>query len=86
MLPPIVAPLGNYLIAMFKETPLLSAITVMELLMTAKIIGSESFRYMEPITIVGALFLIMSLCSSALIRKVESKLGQRVFQSNVVAR
>jgi polar amino acid transport system permease protein len=86
MLPPIVAPLGNYLIAMFKETPLLSAITVMELLMTAKIIGSESFRYMEPITIVGALFLIMSLCSSALIRKVESKLGRRVFQSNVVAR
>jgi polar amino acid transport system permease protein len=86
MLPPIVAPLGNYLIAMFKETPLLSAITVMELLMTAKIIGSESFRYMEPITIVGALFLIMSLCSSALIRRVESKLGRRVFRGNVVAR
>ena len=86
MLPPIVAPLGNYLIAMFKETPLLSAITVMELLMTAKIIGSESFRYMEPITIVGALFLIMSLCSSALIRKVESKLGQKVLRGNVVAR
>lgn len=86
MLPPIVAPLGNYLIAMFKETPLLSAITVMELLMTAKIIGSESFRYMEPITIVGALFLIMSLCSSALIRTVESKLGQKVLRGNVVAR
>ena len=69
MLPPIIAPLGNYLIAMFKETPLLSAITVMELLMTAKIIGSNSFRYMEPITIVGALFLIMSLCSSVLIAR-----------------
>ncbi len=54
--------------------------------MTAKIIGSESFRYMEPITIVGALFLIMSLCSSALIRKVEVKLGRRVFHGNVAAR
>ena len=86
MLPPIIAPLGNYLIAMFKETPLLSAITVMELLMTAKIIGSESFRYMEPITIVGALFLIMSLCSSVLIRKVEARMGQRIFHGNVAAR
>jgi polar amino acid transport system permease protein len=86
MLPPIIAPLGNYLIAMFKETPLLSAITVMELLMTAKIIGSESFRYMEPITIVGALFLTMSLCSSAIIRKVEARMGLRAFRGNVAAR
>ena len=53
-IPPIVPALGNYLVALFKETPLLSAIAVLELMQTAKIIGSESFRYVEPITLVGA--------------------------------
>jgi len=85
-LPPIIAPLGNYLIAMFKETPLLSTITVMELLMTAKIIGSESFRYLEPVTIVGVLFLIMSISAAALIRRVEARVGRRGVRADVVAR
>lgn len=35
-LPPVVPALGNYLIALFKETPLLSAIAVLELMQTAK--------------------------------------------------
>jgi polar amino acid transport system permease protein len=70
-IPPVVPALGNYLIGMFKETPLLSAIAVVELMQTAKIIGSETFRYLEPITMVGLFFLIMSLISSAGVRQVE---------------
>jgi polar amino acid transport system permease protein len=70
-IPPVVPALGNYLVALFKETPLLSAIAVLELMQTAKIMGSETFRYTEPITMVGLLFLIMSLVSAALIRRVE---------------
>ncbi|HZS82179.1 MAG TPA: ectoine/hydroxyectoine ABC transporter permease subunit EhuD [Stellaceae bacterium] len=76
-IPPVVPPLGNYLVALFKETPLLSAIAVLELMQTAKILGSETFRYVEPITLVGALFLAMSLVSAALIRQVERALGRR---------
>jgi polar amino acid transport system permease protein len=67
-LPPIVPALGNYLIALFKETPLLSAIAVLELMQRAKIIGSETFRYTEPITLVGLFFLVMSLVSAGAIR------------------
>jgi polar amino acid transport system permease protein len=74
-IPPIVPALGNYLIALFKETPLLSSIAVLELMQTAKILGSESFRYTEPITLVGIFFLIMSLVSAALVRLVEARLG-----------
>lgn len=85
-LPPIIAPLGNYLIAMFKETPLLSAITVVELMMTAKILGSESFRYLEPITIIGGLFLVMSIVSAMLVRLVEDRVGRRGLQTHVIAR
>src|SRR5262245_44841553 len=76
-LPPIVPALGNYLVALFKETPLLSAIAVLELMQTAKILGSETFRYNEPITLVGLFFLAMSLISAAGIRLVERHLNRR---------
>jgi polar amino acid transport system permease protein len=76
-IPPIVPVLGNYLVALFKETPLLSAIAVMEMMQTAKILGSETFRYTEPITLVGIAFLIMSLVSAALIKVVERRLNLR---------
>jgi polar amino acid transport system permease protein len=72
-----VAPaLGNYMVAMFKDTPLLSAITVVELLQTAKMAGSESFRYVEPMTLVGVVFLVLSLVSAAAIRALEARLAR----------
>lgn len=76
-LPPVVPALGNYLIALFKETPLLSAIAVVELMQRAKIIGSDTFRYTEPITLVGVFFLVMSLFSAALIRLFDGWLSRR---------
>lgn len=73
---PIIPALGNYLVAMFKDTPLLAAITVLELLQTAKIIGAETFRYLEPLTLVGVLFLAMSLLSSRFIRVLEVRFAK----------
>ncbi|MFP5455656.1 MAG: ectoine/hydroxyectoine ABC transporter permease subunit EhuD, partial [Alphaproteobacteria bacterium] len=35
------------------------------------------FQYTEPITLVGAFFLLFSLLSAALIRRVERRLGAR---------
>ena len=76
-IPPIAPALGNYFIAMFKETPLLSAIAVVELMQTAKILGSFSFRYLEPITLVGVFFLVMSLVASMLNQQFERWLRLR---------
>ena len=73
-IPPIIPALGNYLIAMFKDTPLLSAITVLEILQRAKIIGKETFRFLEPFTIVGIIFLMLSVASGFGIRWLERKL------------
>jgi polar amino acid transport system permease protein len=73
-IPPVVPALGNYFVALFKDTPLLSAIAVVELMQRAKILGSESFRYIEPITLVGLFFLVFSLAASALNRYVERRL------------
>jgi polar amino acid transport system permease protein len=76
-IPPIVPALGNYLVALFKDTPLLSAIAVAELVQTAKSLGSDTFRYNEPMTIVGLTFLVLSLVSAAGIRWLEQRLNRR---------
>lgn len=68
---PVVPVLGSYFIAMFKDTPLLAAITVTEMLQTAKLIGAESFRYLEPLTLTGAVFLAVSLAASYGVRSLE---------------
>ncbi len=73
---PIVPALGNYLIGMFKETPILFVISVHEMMSVAKLIGSETFRYFEPYTIVGAIFLALSLGAAALVQQVERRLGK----------
>ncbi|MDF2997199.1 MAG: ectoine/hydroxyectoine transporter, permease protein EhuD [Xanthobacteraceae bacterium] len=75
-IPPVVPALGNYFVALFKETPLLSAIAVLELMQQAKDIGSETFRYVEPITLVGGFFLLFSLIAAALVRLLERRLSR----------
>jgi polar amino acid transport system permease protein len=74
-IPRVLPALGNYVIAMFKETPLLSVITVMEMLAEAKGIGSRTFRYNEPFTLVGVLFLLVSLPASLAVRRLERRFG-----------
>lgn len=73
-IPPIIPALGNYVIAMFKDAPLLSAITVLGVMQRAKIIGNETFRYLEPLTIVGAVFLVLSLLSGFTVSYLERRL------------
>lgn len=73
-IPRVVPALGNYLVSMLKDTPLLSAVTVLEMLGLATIIGDRTFRYLVPLSMVGGLFLILTLLSSALVRFLEGKL------------
>ncbi len=73
-IPRVVPALGNYLVSMLKDTAILSAVTVMEMLNVAQIIGQRTFRYFVPLTMVGGMFLITTLISSALVRFVESRL------------
>jgi polar amino acid transport system permease protein len=71
---PIIPALGNYLVAMFKDTPVLSAITVVELMLQAKNIGSQTFRYIEPISMAGLFFLVISVSVALLVRRLEAYL------------
>ena len=77
-LPPIVPALGNYLILIFKETPLLSFVAVGEIMHASKLIGSEYYRFTEAVTMAGLFFLAMSLVSAHLVRVVEKYVNRRI--------
>jgi polar amino acid transport system permease protein len=64
--------LGNQVIGMFKETALLSTISVVELLGQAKIIGSLEFRYIEPLTLAGAFYFVISYAAARALRAWEA--------------
>lgn len=73
--PPMIPAMANYLLAMFKETPLLSAITVLELMNQARSVANSSYRYVEPMTMVGVMFLIVSVISVVGLRWLERRYG-----------
>ncbi len=72
-IPRVIPALGNYLVAMFKEAPLLATITVVELLSTARGLSSESFQSLEPYTMAGVLFLAVSIPTGLLVRYLEKR-------------
>ncbi len=72
----VVPALGNNIVAMFKDTPFLSVITVGEMVRAAQIYGSDNFRYMEAFTLAGLIFLAASYPTSLLIRRLEARLAR----------
>ncbi|TIL82046.1 MAG: ABC transporter permease subunit, partial [Mesorhizobium sp.] len=76
-IPPIVPALGNYFVGMFKETPILAAIAILEMLQQAKIFGANNYRYTEAIVMVGFFFLVFSLAASAIVQSVSIWLNRR---------
>ena len=67
--------LGNYAVAMFKDTPFLFAISVVELVTAAKEFGGATFAYTEAFTLAGIIFLIASYPTSLLIQRLDRRLA-----------
>ena len=74
-IPRVLPALGNYVISMFKETPLLIAIGVLDLVGQAREAGNESFRYVEAYTMAGLFFLLLSYPSALLVRRLERRVA-----------
>jgi polar amino acid transport system permease protein len=75
--PRVIPALGNYLVSIMKDVPVLSVVTVLEMLNVAKIIGDQTFDYLVPLSMVGALYLILTLVASAIVRAVDVSLPKR---------
>jgi polar amino acid transport system permease protein len=76
-IPRIIPALGNYLISIMKDVPLLSVVSVLEMLNVAKIIGDRTFNYLIPLSMVGGLYLIMTLVAAAGVRYLDVHLPKQ---------
>ncbi|MBT2418251.1 ectoine/hydroxyectoine ABC transporter permease subunit EhuD [Streptomyces sp. ISL-22] len=70
----VVPALGNYVIAMLKDTPILMTITVMEMLGEARLFAQENFQFTEPLTVIGVAFILIAYPASLLVRALERRL------------
>ncbi len=73
-IPRIVPAMGNYMVAMIKETPVLSVVTVLEMMGLANMIGERTFEYLVPLTLVGLIFLLLTLICSAGLHRLQKAL------------
>ncbi len=73
-----VPPLGNYLISMFKDTALVSTITVQELLFQTQSLASTTYRYLPLYTMAFVIYFIISYPAGMLVSYLERRLSRRV--------
>ena len=63
--------LGNYLIALFKDTALASVVTVQELMFSGQIIAARNYQYFTIYTITAMLYFAVGYPSALLVRRLE---------------
>lgn len=71
--PRVVPALGNTVISMFKDTALLSVITVQEVMAVAKTSGATTYSYTEPLLLAAGMYLVLGYGSSLVVRGLERR-------------
>ncbi|WP_094855792.1 ectoine/hydroxyectoine ABC transporter permease subunit EhuD [Bordetella genomosp. 10] len=74
MLRQIAAPMGNYFVSLLKATPYLAVIAVPEMLGMALELGSDSFRFAEPMVATEIIFLVLAVAIAQLVRLLELRM------------
>ncbi len=70
----VIPPLGNYFISLFKDTSLVSTVTVRELMFTGQIIASMNFQYFTIFTIIGIIYFGLSYPSALFVKFLERRM------------
>jgi ABC-type amino acid transport system permease subunit len=71
----ILPPLGNDLIAMIKDTSLVSALGVNDITQLASLWSATTFRYPEVLFVLAMIYLTMTIIGSLFLRWIESRLA-----------
>jgi polar amino acid transport system permease protein len=69
----VVPPLGNYVVAMLKDSPMIATIGALDMLGEAQAFSNETFTT-EALTVVGVAFIVIAYPASLLIRALERRL------------
>jgi polar amino acid transport system permease protein len=70
-------PASNYVLSILKSTPYLAVIAVPEMLGTALDAAADSFRYVEPMAVVGLMFLLFCFITARGIDRFHQFLRRR---------
>ena len=70
----VIPPLGNYFISLFKDTALVSTISIGELLFRGQLLASENFKYLQIYSFIFVLYLLISYPASLGVRALERHL------------
>jgi polar amino acid transport system permease protein len=73
-IPRVIPALGNLLVGILKETPILSTISVLEMLNVATIVGDRTYQYSLPLTLAAGLMLVTTSFFALIVRLLEQRL------------
>lgn len=71
----VIPPIGNYFIALFKDTALVSTISIADLMFKGQLLANETFQYIRVYTTVFAIYIVISVPASRLVRLLEKRLS-----------
>ncbi len=71
----VVPPVGNYFVSLFKDTALVSTISIAELMFRGQLIAADTFKYMRIYTVVFVIYLVISIPASLAVRSLERRYG-----------
>jgi ABC-type amino acid transport system permease subunit len=66
--------LGNYFISLFKDTALVSVVTVQDLSFAGQIIATRTYQYFTIFTLTGILYFSVGYPAALLVRYIEGVL------------
>jgi polar amino acid transport system permease protein len=70
----IIPPIGNTFIGLFKDTSLLSILTIRELMFEGQLLAATNFRYITIFSVIAVLYLVVCWPCAALIERLERRL------------
>jgi polar amino acid transport system permease protein len=70
----VIPPVGNYFVSLFKDTALVSTISIAELMFTGQLIASDTFKYMRIYSVVFVIYVLISAPASLGVRWLEKRL------------
>lgn len=70
----VIPPIGNMFIGLFKDTSLLSILTIRELMFQGQLLAATNFRHITIFTVIALLYLAVCWPSASIIDRLEKRL------------
>ncbi len=70
----IIPPLGNFFVSIFKDSALVSVITMRDLMFSGELLASATFKHFEIFTMVAIIYFLISYPTAKFVEWIEAKL------------